>query len=139
MHVIVYVSCATRYVDEETLENLLMSCRTNNKKHGVTGVLLHHDSNFLQYIEGDKHELELVYNHIKSSTLHRNVFELLNEPITERKFSDWNMGYTTAPETLIMDLEQANWTAIAQDLQANKDKSDGISLLLNFWKHSNEI
>ena len=139
MHAIVYVSSATRYIDEEVIEHLLKACRVNNKTHGVTGVLLHHDSNFIQYIEGNKQELELVYNHIKSSRLHRNIFELLNEPIPVRRFSDWNMGYTAAPENLMLELELAKWTSIKHDLQAIDDHSDGVSLLLNFWKQSNKI
>ncbi|WP_370261899.1 BLUF domain-containing protein [Limnobacter sp.] len=139
MHAIAYVSCASRPLSDDDLEFILLSSRINNEKHGITGVLLHHDSNFLQYIEGEKDSLLAVYNRIKSSNCHRNIFEMLNGPVPQRYFSSWSMGFATVPKTLLLKLEQAKWASQVEDLAGGQAQSDGVGLLLNFWQYSCKV
>ena len=47
-----YVSSATRSLSVAQLTDLLIDARQFNQSVQVTGVLLHHDGGFFQYLEG---------------------------------------------------------------------------------------
>ena len=51
---ITYVSSAVRQFREATLLDLVDQCQRNNKRLGVTGVLVYSDGNFMQVIEGGR-------------------------------------------------------------------------------------
>lgn len=88
-----YMSSAVEIPTREQIDRLLERSRAVNAQEQVTGVLFYADGNYHQYIEGPPEGVERVYARILASPLHRNVFELLREPIEEREFSDWSMGY----------------------------------------------
>lgn len=88
-----YMSSAVEIPTREQIDQLLERSRAVNAQEQVTGVLFYAEGNFHQYIEGPAEGVERVYARILASPLHRNVFELLREPIEERQFTDWSMGY----------------------------------------------
>lgn len=59
----------------------------------MTGTLLFADGTFHQYIEGPRDCLLRVYDAILRDRLHHNILELVNEPIAQREFGQWSMGY----------------------------------------------
>jgi hypothetical protein len=54
MHPIAYVSSASWNLLPEQVERIVAESRRYNALTGVTGVLLHCDGNFMQYIEGEE-------------------------------------------------------------------------------------
>jgi hypothetical protein len=97
----------------------------------VTGVLLYAEGRFHQYIEGPAAGLERVYAAIQRDPLHHNIFEFLREPIQQREFSNWTMGYrgTGAVQGIADDAEL---TDLLQD--ESIDLTPGRLLLNAFWK-----
>ncbi len=136
MHGIAYLSSATCRISNNDLENILASSRPNNERQSVTGVLLCHDSTFLQYIEGPESNVQAVYEKIKRSKLHHNIIELLNEQIPNREFGGWAMGFAFSPQTVLLELEQAKWGSIEQVLRDETHPTDGVALLLSFLESS---
>ena len=90
---IVYVSFSSKPLNESELKALLKVIRKKNKAHGITGLLLYNNSTFIQVIEGLEDTLHQVFEKIKKDNRHTNVVILLEEPIQERTFPDWYMGF----------------------------------------------
>jgi len=64
-----------------------------NTKTGVTGLLLYHDGNFMQLLEGDTSQVMATFDRIKKDPRHTGCITLVNEPVSERLFSDWSMAF----------------------------------------------
>lgn len=101
-----FVSSATRLLSNQELADLLVTCRRNNERRGITGLLLYHEGNFLEVIEGARETIEWLYRErLLKDSRHRNVICLLRGPTIRRSFPDWSMGFrktaeATHPETL---------------------------------------
>ena len=60
--------------------------------NGITGVLCYGGDIFLQAIEGGRHAVNGLYNHIAKDERHTDVVMLHYEEIRERRFGGWTMG-----------------------------------------------
>lgn len=89
---LMYASRSAQGVDAEELHDLLRQCRTNNAKHGITGVLCHAAGIFLQVLEGGRPAVNRLYNRIVADPRHSDVELLVYEEIAERRFAGWAMG-----------------------------------------------
>ena len=90
---LVYVSAATRSFDQRDLAELLQTSRRNNAALGVTGLLLHVGGNFMQALEGDDEQVDALYRKISADPRHARIVTILRQPIDERVFADWAMGF----------------------------------------------
>ncbi|MDN3610208.1 BLUF domain-containing protein [Vibrio ostreicida] len=90
---LVYASTITKGIKEADIENILDTARKNNSLVDVTGILLFNRNYFLQCLEGSRTEVNQIYHHILNDPRHKDVLLLDYSEISERNFSDWNMGY----------------------------------------------
>ena len=134
LYAVAYVSSAVRMLDDAELEALLMDARAFNLTQRVTGVLLHHDGTFFQYFEGPVDGIDAVYAKVRASTRHRGIVELMRQEVKNREFSNWSMGFSAVSTNLMLELERARWSKLARQLQTHPGHSDGLSLLLQFWR-----
>jgi hypothetical protein len=132
---IAYVSSAVPGLGEPELEELLDSARGRNVQLGVTGVLLLHEGSFFQYFEGPTAGVEEVWGRIRRSRLHHGM-PLLRAPIAQRVFPDWLMGFTRAPQSVLLQLANASWHSTVDALGTRARAGDGLALLLHFWTSS---
>jgi hypothetical protein len=128
-----YVSSAFHPLELTELQDLLEDSRDFNARVGVTGVLLHHDGGFFQYIEGPPEGVSDVYVRIRASRLHHSIVEMLNEPVAARSFADWRMGSTHVPESTILSLRDARWRTLVDPPRRAEELSAGMILLRAFW------
>jgi hypothetical protein len=77
----------------EGLEALLAQCRQENAKHDITGMLLYQHGSFFQVLEGDRAVVEVLLEKIALDRRHERVTKIILEPIAERSFAEWTMGY----------------------------------------------
>ena len=124
-----YTSNATRPLTPFDLERLLVSARVFNGTQGVTGVLLHHDGSFLQYLEGPADGLQRVYKRIQESPLHSLLFDLMGGPLDERGFPEWQMGSTRVAESTVLSLRHASWQLLSNPSGHQPTLSPGLLLL----------
>ena len=75
------------------LDTLLQECRRKNAKAGITGILLYRDGSFLQVLEGDRAVVEDLFEKITADKRHNQSRKIILEPIAERAFAAWTMGY----------------------------------------------
>lgn len=133
LRTIVYVSSATHKLSEAEMEALLLDARAANQRHGVTGILLYGEGNFMQCVEGPPDAVELVYARIRASRLHHDLIKLMDEPSAERYFPDWYMGVTPASHSEQVKLSSAQWQRLSQDA-ARAAAPPGMLLLQRFWQ-----
>src|SRR6476661_10829371 len=88
-----YVSSATTLLDAARLVDLLGKIRPRNEEAGLTGLLLYSGGNIIQTIEGPDDVVDATFAAIEHDPLHRGVMVVLREPIAERDFPDWSMGF----------------------------------------------
>ena len=99
----IYCSAATdEELSKEELDEILEQSRINNAQAGITGMLLFESGAFFQVLEGDQTVVESVYKKIEKDERHDRVTKLISEPIEERSFGEWSMGY---PRVTKKDLE----------------------------------
>jgi hypothetical protein len=100
---IIYCSSATKMdFSPLELEELLLKSRVNNARIGISGILLFNNGSFFQVLEGEKETVEALYEKISKDKRHDKTTKIIMEPIKERSFSVWTMGY---PDISTDDLE----------------------------------
>ena len=96
---VAYSSVATEPFDDEKLRELLAVCRAWNGSVGITGLLLHRRDRFIQFLEGPEPAVRDLVAKISRDPRHTRVRVLLDDPVAERQFSEWTMGYRTVDDS----------------------------------------
>jgi hypothetical protein len=131
VHAIAYVSAASWSLLDEQIACIVARARQRNALDGITGVLLYCDGNFMQYIEGEEEAVVDTFARIRASDSHYQINELMNQPILEREFGDWTMGFSRPTPEEFVELAAARWKGTAQT-------GPGASLLRSFWACSRQ-
>jgi hypothetical protein len=113
----IYSSAAAPTFKEHEIPSLLEGTRNANAARDVTGMLLYVDGSFFQVLEGEAAIVEPLYEKIKRDPRHSRVTLIIKEPILERSFGEWTMGFAA------LDAKEAG------DLAGTNDFFDGASCL----------
>jgi Sensors of blue-light using FAD len=98
---LIYTSAATQVFDPADLKTILQTARSKNAQRSITGMLLYIAGNFFQVLEGEETALSELFAIISSDPRHKNVTKIIHEPIAQRAFGAWTMGYSeVAPSEL---------------------------------------
>lgn len=90
---ITYVSTAAKQLTPEVMQALLSQSRTNNERNGITGVLAVRGENIFQVCEGPIDAVRELLQSLREDPRHTGMQLLLEESITDRRFSAWTMHY----------------------------------------------
>jgi hypothetical protein len=93
----IYCSATTRDFSLEELQVLLDECRRKNAAANITGILLYQNRSFFQVLEGPLSVVDALYETISEDKRHKRVTKVIIEPIEERAFKDWTMGFPKIP------------------------------------------
>jgi hypothetical protein len=134
LYCLVYVSIANQEMPDKHLEAMLKKARPKNEKAAITGMLLYRDGFFIQALEGELDAIENLFANISKDERHRNVILVYKNPIQQRRFSDWTMGFNRldATDTDVID----GYTRFLQQPQSTFfiDYADDVEDLLNRFK-----
>jgi hypothetical protein len=100
---VIYASVATQEFGAPQLTEILQKARTANERLGLTGMLLHTDSDgsFFQVLEGAHCAIEQLLQKLNLDRRHSHLTIIIREPIAERSFAGWTMGFASvSPEKL---------------------------------------
>ncbi len=131
---IIYVSRASHLMRPTELVELLRTAREINESNRITGMLVYKDQSFMQVLEGAKKSVCEIYDKIKRDKRHCRVKTLADEPIADRSFADWSMGFKnlTGIDTTLLngysDFFESSFDVEELKLKANK----AFELLLYF-------
>jgi Sensors of blue-light using FAD len=140
MYALSYTSSATHRPATQELEALLIDAREFNASVTVTGALLIWDQSFFEYFEGPQNAVDEVYERIKRSRLHRDIIQLLYEPIDTRYFNQWYMGFAVAPRSGVLGLANDQWEHAANEADSDvAEQPAGVVILLQFWRNSRRM
>ena len=120
-----YMSTAVDAFSEDELEQLLSSSRDRNHSLGLTGMLLYAGGHFIQTLEGPSAEVDATYARISRDDRHRNLIVALREPVEERVFPDWSMGFEVLSEEEAARLPGFNEYLEHQSLPPEKGRDLG--------------
>lgn len=90
---VTYLSSAAEVWADEELVDLLRHARGENVRRDVTGVLLYSGGNFIQTLEGPEESVDEVMAKVVEDPRHEGVLVVRREPIDERAFPEWSMGF----------------------------------------------
>lgn len=137
-HCIVYLSSSPESWSDEELRAILAQSRRNNERVGVTGLLLYVEQNFIQVLEGEEAAVRETYRRIAQDDRHRNIIKLLDEPIEDRLFRGWSMGFRSAKPTEVsplLALARAVTSGKQVKAEVGKEQKGKIfSLLTSFYR-----
>lgn len=102
---LIYASTATKLFTQQELVELLEISQKNNVKTDITGMLLYRGGNFIQVIEGEPDAVLELYETIKQDPRHKDVTLLSKDPIKNRQFPNWSMGFRNIDQMTVAELE----------------------------------
>jgi Sensors of blue-light using FAD len=88
---VIYVSAATSDTSEQDTAELLKEARKTNRKNDVSGLMLYVGGCLLMLLEGEVHGVDAVSREIVAWK--REMRPIYREPVAEREFPDWIMGF----------------------------------------------
>jgi len=100
---LIYASVATQLFEASQLAELLEKARASNELSGLTGMLLHSDADgsFFQVLEGEPEAIDRLLQKLLLDKRHSHLTNIIREPIPERQFAGWTMGFSSvSPENL---------------------------------------
>jgi len=123
-------------MNEDDLLRLLQECRKSNHKEGITGMLLYCSDAFIQVLEGEESDLDNLFKIIKKDPRHTNVTILEKKQITERKFSNWSMGFKNLTDADLQDVKGLN-DFFENDIQSDYfiHEQNILALLMQHFKN----
>lgn len=90
---LIYCSTATHEMSQAELLDLLRQSRKLNEQLKLTGMLLYGGGVFMQVQEGIPAAVDMVYQKICRDPRHHSLILLEREPVSERSFAGWSMGF----------------------------------------------
>lgn len=102
---LLYSSAATHPMRDKELVDILEQSRTHNRANNITGMLLYHNESFMQYLEGERDKVIVLYDRIALDDRHTGVTLYFEREIDERNFADWSMGFTNLEKVDPTELE----------------------------------
>lgn len=110
MHLIVYTSELTERPEniDKILTDIVTVSKINNQRRAITGLLFYHNERFLQFIEGEKHELESLMLTLAKDPRHKNIERIIDEYIPVRGFTNWSMESLNLSNNEVISLSQLN-------------------------------
>ena len=88
-----YISKATQSMSQDDLEEILRASRENNRRLGITGMLLYGNNTFVQILEGEEKGVNALIDKIKRDPRHADFHVLKKKTIDRREFADWSMDF----------------------------------------------
>jgi Sensors of blue-light using FAD len=90
---VIYLSAASPDMSEHDTVEFLNAARKANRQNDISGLMLYMSGCFLLLLEGEAAKIDIASNAIFSGE--RAMRMILREPIAEREFPEWIMGFET--------------------------------------------
>ncbi len=130
---LIYLSDATRPMNDRELGALVEHCRINNETQGITGMLLHSGGHFMQVLEGDAMSISSLYTRICSDPRHENAARLQFKEVSQRLFPAWGMQLVSTNQSLTLDRERIDKVLLRLRLsKGDNQAAEAVALLEEF-------
>lgn len=92
MHQIIYTSAATAQANINSMTSIAQHAAHNNETLNITGLLMMCDNVIFQVLEGERADIDMIYNRITRDPRHNGILLLLSRQISKREFAVWSTG-----------------------------------------------
>jgi hypothetical protein len=93
---LIYASESCNPLTPEAVQALVDHASKSNARRQLTGLLVFDHRSFLQCLEGEREAVSAIYSRIAADTRHRRLVLLDLQPVDERLFAAWGMGFAAA-------------------------------------------
>jgi hypothetical protein len=93
MEQLTYISTFGLEVGTTDVEDVLAVSRRNNRRDGITGILIADGTRFLQVLEGNPTSLNAAFARISADPRHFAIYAIARKSIDNRQFGEWDMAY----------------------------------------------
>lgn len=118
---LIYISTAQHALPQFELPAILDTSKRNNRKVGVTGMLMYDGVRFLQVLEGEEDAVRSTYARIRGDARHRGVVVLHDRTIEAPEFGAWDMAYEDS-------MTSANARSLIEQVEALVAKVDNKNI-----------
>lgn len=139
MYHAVYVSYATRPLNQADLLELLQHSRKNNKDSGITGMLLYLQDKFIQALEGDAKSVKSLLAKIETDPRHKRMSILLEGNTPQRLFTNWSMGFKSLDFDQYTDLSGYSDLASFFGAKPANDEMHPVLIFLHLFYKKNFV
>jgi len=95
LYELLYTSSADQEFNQQELLHLLQQAREHNHQAGITGLLVYHQREFMQLLEGEESVIRGLWQRIFHDPRHRSPQIMHEKPIEQRSFPEWSMAFLT--------------------------------------------
>ena len=88
---LIYSSQLKANTNPSELARIHNAALSSNPKSGITGTLVFGDDKFIQYIEGERAEINHLFRRIGTDPRHEEITLIDFSEIIEREFNGWHM------------------------------------------------
>lgn len=92
-HQLIYLSHPTLEVKRDVLLDIFNKSQKKNLKLGISGLLVFHKGEFMQFLEGGEYVVKDLFAKIQHDPRHADVKILLETDSQERCLPTWTMGF----------------------------------------------
>lgn len=78
---------------KQELDAILVQARINNALSDVTGMLVYHNHEYVQLIEGEQSTIKRLYRSIATDARHSTPSIYWEGPVSQRTFTGWRMKF----------------------------------------------
>jgi len=89
---LLYVSQPVGPITTTVTTSILEKSNIYNQRENITGVLCQGSGLWMQALEGERHQVNVLYARIMANRQHHNLELLSMEEITHRRFGQWSMA-----------------------------------------------
>ena len=93
-HQLIYISRPTIKITAAVLLDILKKSENKNHPHQISGLLVFHNGQFMQLMEGEKKAVRNLFETVKHDPRHTDVEIVLEVDSPERCMPAWAMGFS---------------------------------------------
>lgn len=133
---LIYLSSSLGQYSREDLVEILSVSRRNNTRANISGLLLYHDGNIIQFLEGEEASVKSVYDRIARDPRHKGILPLVRRKIDRRDFGSWSMGFKDIDESDKEQLEGFNdlMSSLSNHTTADPAMSKQVQRLIRSYR-----
>lgn len=101
LYELLYTSIAPAGLSETDLVRILEKSRIRNEASDITGMLVYHNREIMQILEGDEIQIKALFETIFKDERHTSVEVFYQGHIDRRAFSEWSMAFKALSEDTV--------------------------------------
>ncbi|HEA30732.1 MAG TPA: BLUF domain-containing protein [Leeuwenhoekiella sp.] len=114
---VLYISSAAPDLNHNDVQDIMEAAAANNDPLQISGFLVFDDGNFLQLLEGEEEQVNMIYDRIKKDLRHRNIIPVLEQHTGIKGFDFYHSGFRICDNPKLVE-ELKNYVSLIRNIEA---------------------